>query len=78
MDNNQLAIEAIEMFFATNGKSEFTAKDSIIMTNNGDTLYVTNTNAGISLENNTITNNDLNGNFLRVQEDFWGNNGSNG
>jgi hypothetical protein len=63
---------------AANGSSEFTAKDSKITTNNGDTLYVTNTTAVINLENNTIKNNDSKGNFLRVQKDSWGNNGSNG
>lgn len=44
----------------------------------GDTLYVTNTTAEINLENNTIINNDTNGNFLRIQKDSWGNTGSNG
>jgi hypothetical protein len=63
---------------ASNGKSEFTSKDSKITTNNGDTFYVTNTTASISLENNVITNNDSKGNFLRVQKDSWGNSGSNG
>jgi hypothetical protein len=63
---------------AADGISEFTAKDSKIITNKGDTLYVTNTTASINLENNTITNNDTTGNFLRVQKDSWGNTGSNG
>jgi hypothetical protein len=63
---------------AASGSSEFTAKNSKIITNNGDTLYVTNTTANINLENNTITNNDSEGNFLRVQKDSWGNSGSNG
>lgn len=39
---------------------------------------ITNTSAKINLTNNTIVNNDINGNFLRVQADSWGNNGSNG
>lgn len=56
----------------------FTAKNSKITTNNGDTLYITNTTADINLENNTIINNDTNGNFLRIQKDSWGNTGSNG
>ena len=63
---------------ADTGVAEFTAKDSKITTNNGDTLYVTNTTATITLENNTIVNNDSEGNFLRVQKDSWGNSGSNG
>ena len=63
---------------ADNGTSVFTSKNSKITTNNGDTLYVTNTTATISLENNTIINNDSNGNFLRIQKDSWGNSGSNG
>lgn len=63
---------------AANGNSEFTAKDSTITTNKGDTLYVTNTSSTITLENNTIINNDSTGNFLRAQKDSWGNNGSNG
>lgn len=63
---------------ADNGTSVFTSKNSKITTNNGDTLYVTNTTATINLENNTIINNDSNGNFLRIQKDSWGNSGSNG
>ncbi len=63
---------------ASNGTAEFTSKDSTIITNKGDTLYVTNTNAKITLENNKITNKDSDGNFLRVQKDSWGNSGSNG
>lgn len=63
---------------AAEGTATFTSKNSKITTNNGDTLYVTNTTAEINLENNTIINNDTNGNFLRVQKDSWGNTGSNG
>lgn len=63
---------------AEEGTSEFTAKNSNIITNNGDTFYITNTSAKINLTNNTIVNNDINGNFLRAQADSWGNNGSNG
>ncbi len=63
---------------ASSGNAIFTAKNSNIITNNGDSFYVTNTIATINLENNTITNNDSDGNFLRVQKDSWGNNGSNG
>ena len=63
---------------AAEGISSFVAKDSEITTNNGDLLYVTNTTATITLENNKLVNNDENGNFLRVQKDSWGNSGSNG
>ncbi len=63
---------------ASTGVSTFTAKNSKITTNKGDTFYVTNTSSEINLENNTIVNSDSTGNFLRVQKDSWGNNGSNG
>ena len=63
---------------AAEGKAVFTSKNSIITTNKGDSFYVTNTTAEINLENNKIVNNDSNGNFLRIQKDSWGNNGSNG
>ena len=60
------------------GNSTFSATDSKIITNNGDTFYITNTSAIINLTNNTITNNDNSGNFLRAQADSWGTEGSNG
>lgn len=63
---------------AEDGTSSFTSKNSEIITNKGDTFYVTNTNANITLENNSIVNNDSSSNFIRVQKDSWGNNGSNG
>ena len=63
---------------AATGNAEFTAKDSTITTNKGDSFYVTNTTATINLENNKIINNDSTGNFLRIQKDSWGNSGSNG
>lgn len=63
---------------ASVGNSTFTSKNSKIITNNGDTFYVTNTKAIINLENNEIINNDSNGSFLRVQSDSWGEKGSNG
>ena len=63
---------------AASGEAKFTAKNSKITTNKGDTLYVTNTTASINLENNTFVNNDSTGNFLRIQKDSWGNSGSNG
>lgn len=63
---------------AASGEAVFTAKDSNITTNKGDTFYVTNTTATINLENNQFTNNDESGNFLRIQADSWGKSGSNG
>lgn len=63
---------------AADGESVFTAKNSTITTNNGDTFYVTNTTATINLENNTIVNNDKSGNFLRAKSDSWGSSNSNG
>lgn len=63
---------------ADTGTASFSSKDSTIVTNKGDTLYVTNTKATITLENNKFTNNDSTGNFLRIQKDSWGNSGSNG
>lgn len=63
---------------AADGNSEFTANNSKITTNNGDSFYVTNTVSTINLSNNTIINNDNTGNFLRVQKDSWGKTGSNG
>lgn len=63
---------------AASGEAVFTAKNSNITTNQGDTFYVTNTTATINLENNQFINNDQTGNFLRVQQDSWGKSGSNG
>lgn len=63
---------------AADGLAEFTAIDSNITTNKGDTFYVTNTSASINLNNTIIKNNDSDGNFLRIQKDSWGNEGSNG
>lgn len=63
---------------ASEGTAEFSAKDSTITTNKGDSIYVTNTKASITLENNEFINNDSTGNFLRIQKDSWGNSGSNG
>ena len=63
---------------ASNGNATFTAKNSKITTNKGDSFYITNTTATIKLTNNTIINNDSTGNFLRAQKDSWGNSGSNG
>lgn len=63
---------------ASTGTSTFTAKNSNITTNKGDTFYVTNTSAVINLENNTIVNNDTSSYFLRIQKDSWGSEGKNG
>jgi hypothetical protein len=63
---------------ADTGIAEFSSKNSNIITNKGDTIYVTNTKANITLENNVFKNNDSTGNFIRIQKDSWGNSGSNG
>ena len=63
---------------AAEGVATFTAKNSTITTNNGDSIYVSNTSAIINLENNTFINNDSNGYFFRAQADAWGKDGSNG
>lgn len=63
---------------AASGSASFKATGSKITTKKGDTFYITNTSAKISLTNNTITNTDSTGNFLRAQADSWGNSGSNG
>ena len=60
------------------GNASFTAKDSTITTNKGDTIFVTNTTATISLTNNKFINNDTTGGFLRIQAGKWGTSGSNG
>ncbi|MBQ9266671.1 MAG: hypothetical protein IJ217_00030 [Clostridia bacterium] len=61
---------------ADEGTASFTSRGSTITTNNGDTIFVTNTTATISLENNTIVNHD--GDFLRIQTGKWGTSGANG
>ena len=63
---------------ADEGVGSFTASDSAITTNNGDSFFVTNTTAVINLTNNEIVNNDKSGAFLRIQSGKWGNSGSNG
>ena len=63
---------------AADGTAEFTAKNSTITTNKGDSFYITNTTATINLTNNTIVNNDTTVNFLRAKTDSWGKSGSNG
>jgi len=63
---------------AAKGSSEFVSKNSTITTKKGDSFYVTNTSAIITLENNKIINEDNTGNFLRIQKDSWGTSGKNG
>ncbi|MBR3230182.1 MAG: hypothetical protein IKF91_05100 [Bacilli bacterium] len=63
---------------ASEGTATFSSKNSTITTNKGDTIYVTNTKANITLENNEFINNDKTGNFLRIQKDSWGSSESNG
>lgn len=63
---------------AADGEAVFTAKNSHLTTNQGDTFYVTNTTAEINLENNQIEKHDQTGNFLRIQKDSWGKSGANG
>lgn len=63
---------------ADEGLASFSAKDSTITTNKGDTIFVINTKATISLTNNKIINNDSTGAFLRIQSGKWGRSGSNG
>ena len=63
---------------ASEGIALFKATSSNITTNQGDTFYVTNTEAKIELSNNTFVNNDENGNFLRIQKDSWGKTNNNG
>ncbi len=63
---------------AEEGCSEFTSNNSKIITNKGDSFYITNTTAIINLTNNEIINNDEEGYFLRTQKDSWGRSGSNG
>ena len=60
------------------GTSSFTAKDSKIVNNKGEIIYVTNTSTVIELENNEIINNDQDGAFLKIGAAKWGTEGKNG
>ena len=60
------------------GNSSFTAKNSKIINNKGEIIFVTNTNTTIELENNEIINNDSEGGFLKATTAKWGTSGSNG
>lgn len=61
---------------ASEGEGTFTAKNSRIDTENGDTFYVTNTKASINLNHNILINS--NGNFMKIEGAKWGKSGSNG
>ena len=61
---------------ASVGTASFSATDSTITTNRGDTFYITNTTAAITLKNNEIINNS--GDFLRAEAAAWGSSGKNG
>ena len=66
---------------AEEGTGTFTAKNSTITTKNGDAIFVTNTNATISLEKTTFSHGEQDVNnfaILRVQKGKWGTNGKNG
>ena len=63
---------------AAEGTSYFTANNSTIVTNKGDTFYITNTTSVINLTNNAIVNNDSTGVLLRAESAAWGSSGSNG
>ena len=60
------------------GTSSFTAKNSKIINNKGEIIFVTNTSTVIDLENNEIINNDETGGFLKVSSAKWGTTGKNG
>ena len=60
------------------GTSSFTAKDSKIINNKGEIIFVTNTSTVIELENNEIINNDKDGNFMKISSAKWGTSGKNG
>ena len=60
------------------GTSSFTAKNSKIINNKGEIIFVTNTSTVIDLENNEIINNDSEGGFLKISAAKWGTSGKNG
>ncbi len=60
------------------GTSSFTAKNSKIVNNKGEIIFVTNTKTLIELENNEIINNDADGAFLEISAGKWGTSGKNG
>ena len=60
------------------GTSSFKSKDSKIINNKGEIIFVTNTSTAIELENNEIINNDGNGAFMKISAGKWGTSGKNG
>ncbi len=63
---------------ADEGTGTFSAKDSTLITNQGDHFFITNTTAKITLENNEFINNDTWGSFLQAAAGKWGTSGANG
>ena len=60
------------------GTSSFIARNSKIVNNKGEIIFVTNTSTVIELENNEIINNDATGEFLKIAAAKWGTSGKNG
>ena len=61
------------------GEATFKMSGGSLTSNNGDMIYVTNTDATISLDNVTLVNNDSDAYLLRVVGNSkWGNTGANG
>ena len=60
------------------GTGVFSATNSTITTNQGDTFFITNTTADIRLTNNKFINNDTSSALLRAGAGKWGTAGSNG
>ena len=61
------------------GEATFNMTNGTLTSNNGDVIFVTNTDATITLTNVTIVNNETDGYLLRVVGNGrWGNVGSNG
>ena len=60
------------------GTSSFMAKDSKIINNKGEIIFVTNTSTVIEIENNEIINKDTDGNFMKISSAKWGTSGKNG
>lgn len=63
---------------AKEGTGSFYAEDSVITTNKGDTVFITNTTAEIELKNTRIINNDTSSALLRAEAGKWGRSGANG
>ena len=61
------------------GEATFKMSGGSLTSNNGDMIYVTNTDTTITLDNVTLLNNDSNAYLLRVVGNSkWGNTGANG